>query len=80
MHFLNIENNTNNIFFLPLKTRFIRVFISDNYGGDGICIQNIQFYGVDMRLVNLLEEHKLERNLQALLANVRMKFSSVKVI
>lgn len=65
-----VEGNKTDIFFAPLKTRFIRVFITDNYGGDDICIQGIGFYGVDMRLVNLLREHGLERSLQTLLANV----------
>ena len=66
-----VEGNTTDIFFAPLKTRFIRVFITDNHGGDHIFIQGIGFYGVDMRLVNLLREHGLERSLQTLLANVR---------
>ncbi|CAF0885690.1 unnamed protein product [Adineta ricciae] len=63
------QGNKTDIFFAPLKTRFIRVFITDNHGGDNICIQGIGFYGVDMRLVNLLREHGLERSLQTLLAN-----------
>ncbi len=67
------EGNKNDIFFSPLKTRFIRVFISENYGGNDIRIQGIGFYGVDMRLVNLLREYGLERSLQTLLANVRNK-------
>jgi hypothetical protein len=73
-HFLFIEGNKNDIFFPPLKTRFIRVFISDNYGGNNICIQGIGFYGVDMALVNLLREYGLERSLHTLLANVRIKY------
>ncbi len=69
---LFIEGNKNDIFFTPLKTRFIRVSISDNYGGNDIRIQGIGFYGVEMRLVNLLREYGLERSLQTLLANVRI--------
>jgi hypothetical protein len=68
-----LEGNKNDIFFTPLKTRFIRVVISDNYGGNDIRIQGIGFYGVDMRLVNLLREYGLERSLQTLLANVRIQ-------
>jgi hypothetical protein len=68
---LYIEGNKNDIFFTPFKTRFIRVFITDNYGGNDIRIQGIGFFGVDMRLVNLLREYKLERSLHTLLANVR---------
>ncbi|CAF1426534.1 unnamed protein product [Adineta steineri] len=63
------QANKNDLFFAPLKTRFIRVFISDNYGGNDIRIQGIGFYGVDMRLVNALREYGLERSLQTLLAN-----------
>jgi hypothetical protein len=68
-----LEGNKTDIFFTPLKTRFIRVVISDNYGGNDIRIQGIGFYGVDMRLVNLLREYGLERSLQTLLANVRIQ-------
>ncbi|CAF3230816.1 unnamed protein product [Rotaria sp. Silwood2] len=63
------QGNKNDIFFTPLKTRFIRVFITDNYGGDDIRIQGIGFYGLDMRLVELLREYGLERSLHTLLAN-----------
>ena len=70
---LYTEGNKNDIFFSPFKTRFIRIFISENYGGNDIRIQGIGFYGVDMRLVNLLREYGLERSLQTLLANVRNK-------
>jgi hypothetical protein len=70
---LFVEGNKNDIFFAPLKTRFIRVYISDNYGGNDIRIQGIGFYGVEMRLVNLLREYGLEKSLQTLLANVRNK-------
>jgi hypothetical protein len=49
--------------------------ITDNYGGNDIRIQGIGFYGVDMRLVELLREYGLERSLQTLLANVRLKSS-----
>ncbi|CAF3717650.1 unnamed protein product [Rotaria sp. Silwood1] len=65
------QGNKNDIFFPPFKTRFIRVFISDNYGGDDIRIQGIGFYGVDMRLVEKLREYGLEKSLQTLLANDR---------
>jgi len=71
--FYFVEGNKNDIFFAPLKTRFIRVFILDNYGGNDIRIQGIGFYGVEMRLVNLLREYGLEKSLQTLLANVRKK-------
>ena len=75
--FSSLLGNTNDFFFTPLKTRFIRVFIKDNYGGEDIRIQGIGFYGVDMRLVNILREFGLERSLPALLANVRT-FPSVR--
>lgn len=70
------EGNKNDLFFAPLKTRFIRVFIKDNYGGNDIRIEGIGFFGVDMRLVNLLREYGLERSLQTLLANVNEEFHS----
>lgn len=66
-----LAGNKTDIFFAPLKTRFIRIIILDNYGGDDIRIQGVGFYGVDMRLVDLLREYGLERSLQTLLANVR---------
>ena len=75
--FVVLEGYKNDIFFSPLKTRFIRVFITDNYGGKDIRIQGIGFFGVDMRLVDLLREYGLERSLKTLLANVRISFSSV---
>jgi len=68
------EGNKNDIFFAPLKTRFIRVFITENYGGNDTRMQGIGFFGVDMRLVNLLREYGLERSLQTLLANVKKMF------
>jgi hypothetical protein len=70
---------TNDFLFPPLKTRFIRVVINDNYGGDGIHIQGIGFYGVDMRLVSLLREFGLERSLPTLLANVSDHCGSIRV-
>ncbi|CAF1229518.1 unnamed protein product [Adineta steineri] len=63
------EENKNDFFFPSLITRFIRVFILDNYGGDDIRIQGIAFFGVDMRLVNLLQEYGLENKLNTLLRN-----------
>lgn len=71
VHLSSLAGNKTDIFFAPLKTRFIRITILDNYGGDDIRIQGIGFYGVDMRLVELLREYGLERSLQTLLANVR---------
>ena len=70
--YLIIEGNKNDFFFPSIKARFIRVFILNNYGGDHIRIQGIAFYGVDMRLVNLLREYRLENSLNTLLANVRI--------
>lgn len=66
-----VEGNKTDVFFSPLKTRFIRVTITENHGGNDIRIQGIGFYGVDMRLVELLRAYGLERSLQTLLANVR---------
>jgi hypothetical protein len=43
----------------------------DNYGGEDIRIQGIAFFGVDMRLINLLKEYGLENSLKTLLANVK---------
>jgi len=71
--FLIIEGNKNDFFFPLLKTRFIRVWILNNYGGNDIRIQGIAFFGVDMRLVNLLEEYGLQNSLNTLLANVRIE-------
>jgi len=65
------QGNKNDFFFPSLKTRFIRVFILDNYGAGDIQIQGISFFGVDMRLVDLLKEYNLENSLSTLLANVR---------
>ncbi len=73
--FLILDGNKNDFFFPSLKTRFIRVFILDNYGGEDIRIQSISFYGVDMRLINLLREYKLENSLSTLIANVRYKIN-----
>ena len=72
-----VEGNKNDFFFQSLETRFIRVFILDNFGGDDIRIQGIGFFGVDMRLVNLLREYGLEKSLNALLANVRYEIKKV---
>ncbi|CAF1081799.1 unnamed protein product [Rotaria sordida] len=63
------QGNKNDIFFIPVKTRFIRVFILDNYGGNDIRIQGIGFFGVDMRLVEALRAYGLEKSLHTLLAN-----------
>jgi hypothetical protein len=68
---LIVEGNTNDFFFSSSKTRFIRVFILDNYGGEDIRIQGISFFGLDMRLVDLLKQFRLENSLNTLLANVR---------
>jgi hypothetical protein len=65
------QENKNDFFFPSLETRFIRVFILDNYGGEDIRIQGIAFFGVDMRLINLLKEYGLENSLKTLLANVK---------
>jgi hypothetical protein len=73
--FLIIEGNKNDFFFPLLKTRFIRVWILNNYGGNDIRIQGIAFFGVDMRLVNLLEEYGLQNSLNTLLANVRIEIN-----
>jgi hypothetical protein len=43
----------------------------DNYGGKDIQIRKIAFFGVDMRLIHLLQEYGLENSLQTLLENVR---------
>lgn len=69
--FTPLDPNKNDFFFPPLKTRFLRVIIRNNYGGDDIRVQGIGFYGVDTRLVNLLQAHGLERSLNTLLASVR---------
>lgn len=63
------QGNKTDVFFPSLTTRFIRVFILDNYGGDDIRIQCIGFFGVDTRLINLLQEYRLENSLNTLLAN-----------
>jgi hypothetical protein len=73
--FLIIDENKNDFFFPSLKTRFIRVFILDNYGEEDIRIQNISFYGVDMRFVNLLREYRLENSLPTLISNVRYEIN-----
>lgn len=65
------QGNKNDFFFPVLTTRFIRVFILDNYGGEDIRIQEISFYGVDTCLVNLLKEYHLENSIDTLLANVK---------
>ena len=39
------------------------------------CLQGIGFFGVDTRLVNLLQEYGLENSLNTLLANVRNRIS-----
>ncbi len=67
---LILEGNKNDFLFPPLKTRYIRVFILDNYNGEDIRIQGIGFFGLDMRLVTLLKEYNLENSLQTLLSNV----------
>lgn len=77
------EGNKTDVFFPSLTTRFIRVFILDNYGGDDIRIQCIGFFGVDTRLINLLQEYRLENSLNTLLANVTKTivfFSSIVFI
>ncbi|CAF0747035.1 unnamed protein product [Didymodactylos carnosus] len=63
------NRNIHDIFFQPVKTRFVRIFITENYGAADIRIQGIGLYGVDMQLVNLLKEFKLEESLNALLAS-----------
>lgn len=70
------SGTTNDFFFTPLKTRFVRICFAENYGGEDLRIQGIGFYGVDMRLVNILREFGLERSLPTLLANVCQIFSS----
>ncbi|CAF2772833.1 unnamed protein product [Rotaria sp. Silwood2] len=65
------QGNKNDFFFSPITTRYIRVSISDNYGGLDIRIQFIGFFGVDMRLVDLLRQYQLEKSLTTLLANAR---------
>jgi hypothetical protein len=67
---LIVEGNKNDFLFPSLETRYIRVFILDNYGGEDIRIQGIGFFGLDMRLVTLLKEYTLENSLNTLLANV----------
>jgi len=64
-----LTRTTNDFFFTALKTRFVRICFAENYGGEDLRIQGIGFYGVDMRLVNILREFGLERSLPALLAN-----------
>ncbi|CAF4544182.1 unnamed protein product [Rotaria sp. Silwood1] len=61
--------NKNDFIFPPLKTRYVRVFILDNYGGVDIQIKLIGFFGIDMRLVDLLRQYNLEKSLNTLLAN-----------
>ncbi|CAF4466895.1 unnamed protein product [Rotaria socialis] len=63
------QGNKNDFYFPPVKTRFIRVHILDNYGGMDIRIKVIGFFGVDMSLVDLLRQYKLENSLNTLLAN-----------
>ncbi|CAF2152711.1 unnamed protein product [Rotaria magnacalcarata] len=63
------QGNKNDFYFPSVKTRFIRVHILDNYGGMDIRIKVIGFFGVDMSLVDLLREYKLENSLNTLLAN-----------
>jgi len=72
---LIVEGNKNDFLFPSLETRYIRVFILDNYGGEDIRIQGIGFFGLDMRLVTLLKEYSLENSLKTLLANVSSSMS-----
>lgn len=58
-----------------MTTRFIRVHILDNYGGVDIRIRSIGFFGVDLRLVDLLRQNKLENSLPTLLTNVRSLYN-----
>ena len=68
--FFIVEGNKNDFLFSSVETRFIRVFILDNYGGEDIRIQGIGFFGLDTRLVTLLKEYSLENSLPTLLSNV----------
>jgi len=72
---LIVEGNKNDFLFPSLETRYIRVFILNNYGGEDIRIQGIGFFGLDMRLVTLLKEFSLENSLNTLLANVSSSMS-----
>lgn len=65
-----VEDKKNDFFFPPFSTRFLRVYFSNNYGGDDIRVQGIAFFGVDTRLIHLLKDFKLENSLKALLDNV----------
>lgn len=56
-----------------MKTRFVRIFVIDNHGGDDIRINGVGFYGVDMRLVAILRDYGLEGSLPGLLSHVRTK-------
>ena len=42
------------------RSRFWRIMILDNYGGDFMSFQGIQFYGVELRLVKFFEKINLE--------------------
>lgn len=66
----SLIKDKNDFFFPTVPTRFIRLWIFDNYGGDSIRIQSVEFYGVDSRLVDLLREYGLEKILPKLFANV----------
>ena len=65
-----VEDKKNDFFFPSFETRFIRIFFLNNHGSDEIRIQNIAFFGVDTRLLNLLEQFGLGKSLKTLLANV----------
>ncbi|CAF0781501.1 unnamed protein product [Adineta ricciae] len=63
------QGNKNEFFFPSLETRFVRVILRDNYGGDDIRIESIAFFGLHVRLVELLREYALENSLGTLLMN-----------
>ncbi|CAF1498963.1 unnamed protein product, partial [Adineta ricciae] len=63
------QGNKNEFFFPSLETRFVRVIFRDNYGGDDIRIETIAFFGLDVRLIELLCEYALENSLGTLLMN-----------
>ncbi|CAF0833713.1 unnamed protein product [Rotaria sordida] len=64
-----LSRNKNDFFFPPLKTRYVRVVILDNYGGMDIQIKYIGLFGVDTCLIDLLQQYNLEKSLKTLLAN-----------
>lgn len=55
----SIEGTPQDFFSFMDQSQYWRVVILENYGGNCICFQGIQFYGADSRVSKLLEEHHL---------------------